>query len=181
MTKDIIKQSKFIAKVLRHDPESINLTIDDGGWASVKDLIANTRVPINMSELEHIIATDDKMRYSFSTDKKKIRANQGHSIDIKMDYKIQTPPNELYHGTKSKTMTIICKTGLDKMDRTHVHLSKDINTATTVANRRSGNSVIITINTKRMVEDGYEFRVSENGVWLIESVPMKYFKQINHI
>ena len=60
---DLIKISRYISLILRHKPEAIGITLDEHGWANVNELIKG--ININMETLEHIVATDDKQRYSF--------------------------------------------------------------------------------------------------------------------
>ena len=103
----------------------------------------------------------------------KIRASQGHSIDINLGYTPQQPPEMLYHGTATRFLDSILQTGLEKRNRHHLHLTADKSTATQVG-LRHGKVIILEILAQKMFEDGYEFFVSENGVWLTDNVPVKY-------
>jgi putative RNA 2'-phosphotransferase len=38
-SKSIIKRSKHLSLILRHDPSSVGLTLDENGWVFVKDLL----------------------------------------------------------------------------------------------------------------------------------------------
>ena len=177
---NIEKLSKFISLILRHKPEEIGISIDQSGWAKVEDLINGINKSgrnIDMNILEEIVRTDNKQRYSFSEDKTKIRANQGHSIPVKVELKELEPPNTLYHGTATKSLEGIKQLGIKSMSRLYVHLSKDFETAKQVGSRH-GECVILAINAKRMYEDGIKFYLSENGVWLTEYVDPKYILSI---
>lgn len=171
--------SKFISLILRHKPSEIGIELDEHGWANVTELIEgiNKRQPFNMAQLEEIVSTDNKQRYSFNEDKTLIRANQGHSIPVDVELKEVTPPDVLYHGTGEKFVTSINELGLIPKSRLYVHLSKDIQTATSVG-RRHGNPVIYSVDCKQMVSDGYKFYLSINGVWLTKEVPINYLKQL---
>lgn len=178
MNNDTKNTSKFLSLVLRHAPETIKLSLDANGWANVEELLQQCNAfqkNLDFETLEHIVATNDKKRFAFNDDKTKIRASQGHSVAIDLDIKPLTPPDVLFHGTVEKFLDAIQKEGLQKMSRQHVHLSKDIETATKVALRR-GKPVILTIETQRMIQDGYQFYCSENGIWLTEEVPAEYIK-----
>lgn len=85
----ITDTSRFISLILRHKPETIGITLDEHGWANVKDLIDGIKKtrPIDMDMLEEIVGTDNKQRYSFNEDKTLIRANQGHSIPVDVELK----------------------------------------------------------------------------------------------
>lgn len=170
------KIGKFLSLVLRHNPETIGIKLDENGWASVDELLQGLKKAnrkISMETLEEIVETNDKKRYSFNEDKTKIRANQGHSIDVDLNLKEQTPPRVLYHGTAEASFENIKKFGLVKQNRNHVHLSLDVETATKVG-KRHGKPIILEINAEAMDKDGYKFYLSENGVWLTDNVPIKY-------
>ncbi|MBR0418823.1 MAG: RNA 2'-phosphotransferase [Erysipelotrichaceae bacterium] len=173
------KTSKFISLILRHRPEAIGITLDEHGWADVEELIngINRSRPFTMKDLERIVAQDEKQRYSFNQDKTKIRANQGHSINVDVELKELTPPDILYHGTGMKNVEAIDKEGLKPMGRLYVHLSKDIETATKVG-LRHGKPFIYEIDCKSMVNDGYGFYLSKNGIWLTKEVPIRYLRKI---
>ena len=169
---DFTKKGKFLALILRHNPDVINIKLDDKGWAEVNAIIKNSE--FSLKELDEIVKTDNKGRYEFNADKTKIRACQGHSIEVDLDLVICTPPEILYHGTKEDVKSSICKKGLLKMDRQYVHLTEDINVANDTANRRKGASVILEIKALNMDNDGHIFYKSNNNVWLIKEVPPKY-------
>lgn len=167
---------KYISLILRHSPETIGIKLDANGWANTKELIekcAKKGKRFSMDELEEIVATNEKKRYSFNDDKSMIRANQGHSIKIDLELTAVEPPEFLYHGTADRFYSSIQAEGIKKMSRQHVHLSKDKKTATTVGSRH-GKPLILTILAGKMYADGVEFFISENGVWLTDYVDPKY-------
>lgn len=173
------KLSVFISLILRHKPETIGITIDEYGWANVKELIDginNSGRTINMDILEEIVRTDEKNRYSFNKDKTKIRANQGHSIPVNVELKEKTPPDILYHGTATRFLENIKQQGIKSMSRLYVHLSKDQETAFKVGDRH-GKSVVLIIDAKRIHNDGIKFYLSENNVWLTKYIDSKYIKE----
>lgn len=172
----VVKISKFLSLVLRHKPETIGLTLDKGGWASVFELLQACErhgLPITLKELHAVVAFNDKKRFSFNDDGTLIRANQGHSVKVELGYQPQEPPEILYHGTVERFLPSILAKGLLKGQRHHVHLSPDIATATKVGVRR-GQPVILSIKSGQMHRDGYTFYQSTNGVWLTDHVPVAY-------
>lgn len=171
MKKELISKSKFLSLVLRHKPEEIGLNLDTNGWASVEELLSKTK--LSKEELDEIVTTNEKKRFAFNEDQTKIRASQGHSIQVDLDLKPFVPPQILFHGTAISNKDVIAKDGISKMQRQYVHLSPDIKTATQVG-MRHGKPVIFVICAMRMHKDGYKFYQSENGVWLTDSVPGKY-------
>ena len=171
--------SKFIALVLRHKPWVAGITLDGEGWADVGELIAGVGKthPITREILDEIVYTDEKGRYSFDESGTRIRANQGHSIPVDVGLKEATPQGPLYHGTAEKYAASIEAKGLDRRSRLYVHLSPDPDTAVSVG-KRHGRPVVYEIDTEAMLSDGLVFYLSENGVWLTESVPPKYLKRL---
>jgi len=168
--------SKFLSLVLRHEPGKIDLELDDQGWADVNELISKAALKnmvFSLSELEEVVVTNDKQRFAYNGDKSKIRANQGHSIDVELQLEKRQPPEVLYHGTVDKFLESIRAQGLQKMSRHHVHLSADRLTAEKVGNRR-GKAITLVIRSGEMSRAGIEFYQSANGVWLADSVPAEY-------
>jgi putative RNA 2'-phosphotransferase len=175
---DATSVSRFLSYVLRHRPDSIGISLDKQGWANVPELLAKAAAvgtAITVDELLEIVEQDDKKRFVFSDDATCIRAAQGHSVQVDLKLTVKAPPPVLYHGTVGKFLADIRKQGLRPMNRHDVHLSSDKETANRVAIRR-GKPVILVIETYPMVRDGYQFCVSDNGVWLIPEVPPRYIK-----
>jgi len=173
---NIVKISKFLSKCLRHEPELLGLTLESGGWVLVSDLLTGANKKgqsISHQELEQVVANNDKKRFSFNYDKTKIRANQGHSTEVDLQLKEAVPPDVLFHGTIVTFLSNIIRDGLKKMSRHAVHLSKDVETAINVGSRR-GKPIVLTVDALKMAKDGFKFYVSDNGVWLTESVPSQY-------
>jgi putative RNA 2'-phosphotransferase len=170
-SRALVRQSRRLSFVLRHEPASVGLTLDSAGWVDVAALLG--AMHLTSSQLDGIVETNDKKRFEFSEDKTKIRASQGHSIEVDLRYEPAPPPGDLYHGTSTHFLDSIFRTGIDKRDRHHVHLSADAATAMTVARRRP-KPVVLTIHALRMADDGHTFYRSTNGVWLTESVPRPY-------
>jgi len=173
------KTSKFLSYVLRHHPEIIGLHLDENGWANVDELITkstNDSQGFTFEELDEIVQTNDKKRFIFNEDKTRIRANQGHSVDINLALIPQHPPEFLYHGTAQSNIESILEKGIEKRSRQHVHLSQDKETATKVG-MRHGKPIILIINTGKMFEDGLKFYLSENNVWLTDFVDATYILQ----
>jgi putative RNA 2'-phosphotransferase len=179
MSKDrTIQTSKFLSLVLRHQPEKIGITLDSAGWVGVRELLdalARNGSPVTEAELRHVVETSDKKRFAFSEDGLRIRASQGHSVEVELGYQPATPPDVLYHGTVARFIPSIRATGLVKGQRHHVHLSRDVETAAKVGGRR-GEAVVLTVDAAGMARDGLAFYVSANGVWLTDHVPAEYIR-----
>lgn len=171
--------SKFLSLILRHKPESVGIKLDKNGWVDIHKLVFGLKKQKGFEEtmvwnIEDIVEDDEKNRYSLSIDKQRIRANQGHSIKVDLELESVKPPITLYHGTPNKFLDIINKEGLKKMNRHHVHLSSDLDTAKQVGDRR-GKSSTIHIDALEMYNNSVDFYISENGVFLVDYVDPKYF------
>lgn len=171
--------SKFLSLILRHQPETIGLNLDENGWADVEELrtkSAKKRVHFSLEELDEVVETNNKKRFAFNEDKTMIRASQGHSIDIDLALEALQPPDFLYHGTAEANISSILDKGIEKRSRQHVHLSADKETATKVG-MRHGKPIILTIRTGTMYEEGIAFYQSANGVWLTDFVDAQYISK----
>ncbi|MBR6791028.1 MAG: RNA 2'-phosphotransferase [Oscillospiraceae bacterium] len=170
--------SRFISLILRHKPDAAGITLEhEGGWADVDELIAGVCAAgryIDRDILDEIVRTDEKGRYAYSDDGKKIRACQGHSFPVDMGYLPAEPPELLYHGTSSGVLGTIAKQGLRPMSRQYVHLSADLPTALKVGGRRKGETAVLLIRAGEYHRDGGVFFRADNGVWLTDHLPPQY-------
>jgi len=166
--KDI---SRYMALLLRHSPEKEKLRLDKEGYCSV-DILCE-RLGITKQDLDWIVDNNDKKRFAYNSSKTLIRASQGHSIDHEISYTICSDVPDLYHGAPNKVVDLILIGGIRKMDRTHVHLSDKIETATKVGARR-GEHTILKIDGNKMIEQGGVIYISDNGVYLTDFVDPKY-------
>lgn len=176
--KTMTQMSKLIALVLRHDPGKLGLSMDTHGWVDVASLVKalDGVQPFTMADLEQIVQTDEKQRYSFNADKTKIRANQGHSIPVDLELEPVTPPDVLWHGTATRFCESIEREGLLPRGRQYVHLSPDEQTAAKVG-RRHGKLALYLVDCAAMAADGHKFYLSQNGVWLADAVLPCYLRR----
>ncbi|MER6978906.1 RNA 2'-phosphotransferase [Streptomyces carpinensis] len=171
-----VKVSKYLSRHLRHQPGRIGLTLDEGGWVGIDALIeaaAAHGFRFTREELDHVVAANDKQRFAIEGDR--IRASQGHTIDVDLGLPAAIPPPYLYHGTVARNLEAIHAEGLLPMNRHDVHLSPDRETATRVGARR-GRPVVLAVDASAMHRDGHVFHVSANGVWLTKAVPPRYLR-----
>lgn len=165
--------SKFLSLVLRHEPSAAHVTLDSAGWVEVEALLAGSAKAgraLTRDELEHVVVTNAKKRFEFSADGTRIRASQGHSVEVELEYAPQEPPELLYHGTATRFLESIRAQGLLKMERHHVHLSAETKMTLEVG-ARHGKPALLTILAGEMHAAGHVFYRSTNGVWLVDHVP----------
>ena len=166
----LIRRGKKLSFLLRHDN---SYPFDAHGWREVSELMTNHGY--TMEELTEIVVTNNKQRYEFSEDKSRIRARQGHSVHVDVELEEVLPPDTLYHGTAKSFLDSIMEGGIVKGNRLYVHLSGTEETAINVG-KRHGEPVVLVIDAKKMVEDGYRFFLSRNGVRLTDYIDPKYIK-----
>lgn len=175
---DVKRISKFMSLVLRHQPDKIGIELDGAGWTDVDELLsamARHGKRVSRDMLDYVVQSNDKQRFSWSEDGKRIRANQGHSVDVDLGYESADPPEILLHGTPTRFVDDIRHGGLMKMARHHVHLHVDEKTSLAVGQRR-GKPVLLKIRAQEMASQGYEFFVTPNKVWLTAEVPPEFIE-----
>lgn len=176
------KLSKFMSLLLRHKPEKFGLKLDENGSCTINELVTVINSQDNwdgvtVENIKQVVVNCSKQRYKIEGER--IKANYGHS-SIKVEYKIMTPPDVLYHGTNIGVLSSIMKTGIKHMGRQYVHMSEGLEFAK-LAGERRGKLVILKIDSKQAHKDGVKFYYSENekhGVWLSDYIPQKYLTTI---
>lgn len=177
MADTLVRTSKFLSLVLRHEPEKIGLALDPQGWVAIDELLAKAagHLPLTAELLHEVVRTSDKQRFTISGDGTRIRANQGHSVPVELGLAAQVPPEQLYHGTATRFLDSIRRQGLLRGERHHVHLSADTETAMKVGIRH-GQPVVLVVQAGDMHRAGHAFFRSDNGVWLVEHVPPSFLR-----
>jgi putative RNA 2'-phosphotransferase len=168
--------SKFLSLVLRHEPSAAHITLDSAGWVEIAALLAGCHKAgksLARDDLEHIVATNAKKRFEFSADGLRIRASQGHSVEVELEYAPQEPPELLYHGTATRFLDSIREKGLLKGQRHHVHLAAETKVTLEVGARHE-KPALLTILAGQMHREGHVFYRSTNGVWLVDHVPPQF-------
>ena len=168
--------SRFLSFLLRHRPDAVGLTMDEQGWVSIDELLeksAAAGTQLGREEVLRAVETNDKKRFTLSSDRQRIRAAQGHSIRVNLGLPHRRPPASLYHGTATHFLSAILSKGIRPLSRRHVHLSANPETARR-SGQRHGNPVVLVVQAIRMYADGFLFYQAENGVWLTDQVPAEY-------
>lgn len=170
------KISKFLSLALRHNPDALGITLDAHGWTPVDVLLRQLKKaghPLTRDELQILVDTNDKKRFTLSVDGRSIRAAQGHSVEVNLALSPSEPPAILFHGTATANLDSIFAKGLIPGGRQQVHLSTDRDTAVKVGTRH-GKPVVLTVDAAKMHADGVLFFQADNGVWLTDAVHQDY-------
>lgn len=174
-----MRVSRFLSRVLRHRPDEIGLRLDAAGWADVQELLersASAGMPLSAETLEAVVEQNDKQRFALSPDRRRIRANQGHTVPVDLGLAPVPAPEVLFHGTGHRAVDAILAEGLRPQGRHHVHLSGDPDTAVAVG-RRQGRPVVLRVDARTMEDEGWTFYRSANGVWLVDHVPPQFLSR----
>lgn len=172
----MVRVSRLLSLVLRHRPDEIGITLDAAGWVGIDELLAALAAhgtPLSREALLELVATSDKQRFALNEDRTRIRAQQGHSVEVELGYAPAVPPEQLYHGTVGRFLKAIQRDGLHRGTRHHVHLSPDFETAQKVGQRR-GRPVVLIVEAGAMHRAGHAFFVTPNAVWLVDHVPPSF-------
>lgn len=187
------KLSKYLSYLLRHCEKPLGLERDSIGGVDLLELVQainaadeyDAGVNVDVEDILEVVATNNKSRFALYCSDTRIRACQGHTVEIDdAAFSEAVPPPQLFHGTSIHALeSISCTGSITKQKRHHVHLSADAATAYRVGfrHRKKGayiEAVVLGIDTRKMAEAGTRFYLSENGVWLCAQVP---FDQVNDI
>ena len=179
MNKFEKKISRILSLVLRHDPKSIGLTLDEDGWAVLDDLVAGLKKDgkkVDRALVETVVANSDLQRFTISEDGLKIRANEGHSVEVKLELEEKAPPTWLFHGTSLAALHKIEGEGLLRKERDYVHIWSDQASARKAAQRK-GKPVVVEVASRMMEKHGHVFYQADNGVWMTDHVPPDYLNK----
>lgn len=176
MSRDL---GRYLTYLLRHHPEDALLTMDLHGYVPVEQLIENLRAQgraIDPEILDGIVAGDHKQRFRFSPDRRFIKACQGHTIPwVVPELSYPEPPRVLYHGTSAPAWAKIQASGaIERMERHAVHMQADPARAWQSGERWHQGAVLLEIDAAAMARDGFSIGVSDNDVWCVQTVPLKY-------
>ena len=175
-----IKISKFLSGLLRHFPEKFGLKVDSYGWADLEVVthIVSEKYGLDKKQalqiIKELVKTDPKERFEIKDNR--IRAKYGHSIKVKIEWSEEGEiPSVLYHGTARSSLKSIMEKGLLPISRREVHLSKSVKDAIEVGRRHDKIPIILKINAKQMIEEGYQIR-KKGKVFTTDHVPPKYIE-----
>ena len=178
----LVKLSKFLALILRHQPERFALELDEEGWARLPEVMEILRglpnfrwaTRADLMALVEGVAGDDTRR--FQVEGKRIRARYGHSIAQPIRYEPCAPPPILYHPTSPDALEAIRREGLRPMERQYVHLAPDAETAIRVGARHDERPVVVTVRAAEARAAGVEFYRADEAVYLAKRVPVEFLE-----
>jgi putative RNA 2'-phosphotransferase len=169
--------SRYLSRVLRHEPQSIGLSLDAQGWARIDEVIERAGAHGMLLTRGLILdVAEGRDRQRFTCDGAgRIRANHGHTLPIDLGIEPSEPPSILFHGTAVTSVASIKSGGLIPGLRQYVHLSADTGTAKSVG-RRHGRPVVLRVAAGHMWAAGFKFVRSASAVWLTSAVPAEFIQ-----
>lgn len=174
----LVKLSKFMSLVLRHDPDAANLSLDAEGAVPLDLFLEAVRERFpwaSQADLATILADGSKPRFEISDGR--IRARWGHSTEARIPYAPAEPPVALYHGTARCVVPVILRDGLKSMTRQYVHLSLDVETARRVGSRHDRQPAILIVQARKAWESGVVFHGPDPSIWLSAAVPPEFISE----
>lgn len=84
MNKRLTKISKYLTFILRHDPQSIGLKLDDDGYLAIDELIRNANASgktITVEQVQQVVAGHDPPMFAFTEDGRRIRVVERSTQD----------------------------------------------------------------------------------------------------
>ena len=178
---DLIRLSKFLSLMLRHEPSKYGLELDPEGYVAISDVLLQVRrkfASASVEDVRAVVATIEPDKQRFSVEGDDIRANYGHSIAERISHQAVTPPDVLWHGTNSSAVEAILRGGLLPMKRQYVHLTPDQQLALRVGARR-GKPVLVSVDASAAFQQGIQFYRANESFWLVDSVPAEFLRVSN--
>jgi putative RNA 2'-phosphotransferase len=180
----LVKLSKFLALILRHQPERFALALDKEGWASLAEVMEILHGLPNFrwatrADVMAVVAGETgggKHRFEVNTQGDRIRARYGHSVAQPIVYEPCAPPARLYHGTSSEASETIRRDGLKPMERQYVHLSSDSRAAVHVGARHAEQPVVLTVRAADAHAAGIVFYQADEAVYLTKEIPVEFIE-----
>lgn len=173
--------SKFLSKVLRHEPSAANVSLDARGFCEIDALLKGAshklRFPVSredLIELAQPVEGDKKQRFEVEGDY--IRAGHGHSVTIS-SYETLDPTGPLYHAAPQSAIEAIKSEGLLPMTRQKVHLSYDRKITLEAARRKSRDVRLVEVLYRAAQAEGHEFfKSADPRIVLCDALPPKHLK-----
>lgn len=166
-----LKLSKFLTRILTKNPQDINIDLNRGGWACVKQLIqkANLKIELDFNDILRIVKKEDV--FEISDDFTNIRCIKGHSMEVDLNFREIEPPDFLYYTYKGSDIDYTIG-DIENSDK-EIELFSDIKSAIKMG-ETLGNIIILKIDSKEMHRKGYDFYISKTGRYLVEYIPCNY-------
>jgi len=167
--------SKAMSHALRHEPGAYGLELGADGSAPLADLadaLDRSGIQASLEDLRRVVAESDKQRFVVQSDR--IRAQYGHSTDVRIVKPAIVPQPVLWHATSPAAAESILRDGLLPMGRQYAHLTTDRELAMQAGRRKSTAPVLLRIDAAHAHLEGVEFSEGHDRMTLALFVPAQY-------
>lgn len=174
--------AKTICYQLRHNSSEAGLELDEFGYANIDELAMELSTEdgpqVSRDDIMKVVSEDKKSRYRVKGNL--IKCNFGHSIKVSLedeDNVDEIIPDTLYHGTNIDRLDSIFSEGIVPKSRQFVHVTSLLDIAINVGLRHckeASELVILKIDAKSMIEDGFKVFPTESTTYLVDYIPSKY-------
>lgn len=163
--------TKRLSKILRHNAGKRQIQFDNQGYAPLVVVLETLRMETDVvdtltaEQLIEALEAGDKQRFEIveSEGEAHIRAFSGHSFDVDIDGKPYIPDGSLWFGTSQDAKDDLCEFGFFGKTKLKVRLMRNRSDALEIAKTRGGGPLLVEIDAERMVADGWEFGLLDNG------------------
>lgn len=189
---NLIQLSKALSYILRHGASKEGLQMSEG-FVFVDELLKLQQLKrYSESDIRKVVDENDKKRFALrldaATNRLQIRANQGHTMevdDLELDpITDHSDAPVVVHGTYSECWELIKTQGLSRMSRNHIHFAPgEPGEEGVISGMRSSCEILVFINLKKALSDGFRFYRSANNVILCPGneqgfLPPQYFEKV---
>lgn len=177
---DAERFSRWMAYVLRHNPERYGLQPDRHGFVNLDDFvqIARHRYPdLSPDRVREFVTASGAARFEIAGEV--VRARYGHSIPVEPVGEPVPPPPKLFYGTEASRVPAILAGGLSPVDRRVVHLSVTAEEAFAIARKKTEHPAIFRVSAQEAADAGIAF-YRESSLYLVSHVPAK-FLAVEHV
>lgn len=174
-TRRLYGLSRWLLKVLRHNPEAAGVTMDRNGWVAMEQLIHSLPTHLlGFSSLpkEFLVEVVEHILWQrVQLAGENIRATYGHTTSLLDPVESHTPDAPLFHGTSWELWPLIQHVGLAPAGRRFVQLTTDFEYANRIALGRSANPLVLQVATQAALDAGVKFYNFGIHVWQCTAVP----------
>ena len=182
--KRLVKASKYLSRHLRHQPEAIGLTLEPGGWVAWMRCWRPCGATASRSRARTWRRSSPTTTNSDSPLTKPASVSapaRAIACQSTSSLRRYLRPIRSITAQARPLIDAILREGLRKMRRSHVHLSSEISPPPSRWAADTARQPCLLVNAAAMARDGYQFYLSDNGVWLTESVPPRIVSRARRI
>lgn len=174
-TQRLYGLSRWLLKVLRHNPEAAGVNMDRDGWVPMQEIVSSLPphlIPFSNLPHKYLVELIEHLLWQrIQLVDENIRATYGHTTRLLDPVESHTPDAPLFHGTSWELWPLIKHVGLVPAGRRYVQLTTDFEYANRIALGRSANPLVLQVATQAALDVGVKFCNFGIHVWQCTAVP----------